>query len=75
MCVVDQHRFDADPDPTSRFDADPNPDPSLNLTHIGKSETSIIFSSFISRQSQRCQNFNVFFGQYPYILNSRKSIV
>ncbi len=37
--VVNQHRFDADPDPDPNFhsDADPHAEPILSLTHVGKS--------------------------------------
>ncbi len=39
-CVVDRHRFDADPEPepTFHFDADPDPDPTPSFTHVGKSD-------------------------------------
>ncbi len=36
--VVNQHRFDANPDPTFHFDVDPETDldPSPSVTHVGK---------------------------------------
>jgi hypothetical protein len=34
--VVDQHRFEADSDPTFNFDADL--DPTLSFKHVGKSD-------------------------------------
>jgi hypothetical protein len=67
--------FDAHPDwdQTSHFDADPDTDPTLNYTHVGKSETFLIlltssaslhcFIFLVSRQRHRCHNFQ-YFGQY-----------
>jgi hypothetical protein len=44
-CVVDQHRFHTNTDPTFHFDADPipnlGPDPRTSSTHVGKKSTFI----------------------------------
>jgi hypothetical protein len=57
-CVVDRHRFDADPDTVPNFqvdagpdpdpnwhqnDADPHADPTPSFTHVEKSEYLLIY--------------------------------
>jgi hypothetical protein len=47
-CVLDRHRFDANPDPIFHFDPDSDPDPTPSFTHVGKSGENILTFIHIS---------------------------
>jgi hypothetical protein len=71
-CVVDRHRFNADP----------NPDTTPSFAHVGRSEKFflLLFTAvpvctvLFSRQRNRCHNFKIFFGSLIKIFWKKYSL-